>query len=169
MNNKKTKQLCIALMEADREETVIEILQDAGFWNKPTLWRYYGDYENNYNTIGNQQSRPDAALVEKCVNAVDARLMNECMMRGIDPESGQAPKTIREAVARFFEDRLDHRSSLAGRVTVWPRQKRAEIAKGITIASTGASPRNGKPCFTISDCGEGQTPKMMPENPPCSR
>lgn len=163
MNNKKTKQLCIALMEADREETVIEILQDAGFWNKPTLWRYYGDYENNYNTIGNQQSRPDAALVEKCVNAVDARLMNECMMRGIDPESGQAPKTIREAVARFFEDRLDHRSSLAGRVTVWPRQKRAEIAKGITIASTGASPRNGKPCFTISDCGEGQTPKMMPE------
>ena len=57
-------------MKADCEEKVIEILRDAAYWDKPTAWRYYGDYENNYNTIGNQQSRPDTALVEKCVNAV---------------------------------------------------------------------------------------------------
>ena len=150
-------------MKADREEKVIEILRDAAYWDKPTAWRYYGDYENNYNTIGNQQSRPDTALVEKCVNAVDARLMNECLVRGIDPESDEAPQTIREAVARFFDEGLDPDSSLAGRITVWSASKRTQIAKGITLAATGARPQEGKPCFTISDCGEGQTPEMMPE------
>ena len=150
-------------MEADREEKAIEILRDAGYWDKPTVWRYYGDYENNYNTIGNQQSRPDTALVEKCVNAVDARLMNECLVRGIDPESDEAPQTIREAVARFFDEGLGHDSSLAGRITVWSASKRTQVAKGITLAATGARPQKGNPCFTISDCGEGQTPEMMPE------
>lgn len=163
MNNEATKQLCIALMKADREETVIEILRAAGYWDKPGVWRYYGDYENNYNTIGNQMSRPDAALVEKCVNAVDARLMNECLVRGIDPESEHAPQTIREAVARFFDEQTNQDSTRAGRIAVWSAAKRTEVAKGITLAATGARPQQGKPCFTISDCGEGQTPEMMPE------
>ena len=150
-------------MKADREETVIEILRAAGYWDKPGVWRYYGDYENNYNTIGNQMSRPDAALVEKCVNAVDARLMNECLVRGIDPESEHAPQTIREAVARFFDEQTNQDSTRAGRIAVWSAAKRTEVAKGITLAATGARPQQGKPCFTISDCGEGQTPEMMPE------
>ena len=60
-------------------------------WDEAAAWRFFGDYENNYNTIGNQQSRSDAALIEKLVNSVDARLMNECMIRGVDPESALAP------------------------------------------------------------------------------
>ena len=89
--------------------------------------------------------------------------MNECLVRGIDPESDEAPQTIRGAVARFFDEGRDHDSSLAGRITVWSASKRTQIAKGITLAATGARPKEGKPCFTISDCGEGQTPEMMPE------
>ena len=69
-------QLCLALIAADSEQAVIDLLTKPGFWDDESAWRYYGDYENNYNTIGNQQSRPDAALVEKLVNSVDARLMN---------------------------------------------------------------------------------------------
>ena len=153
------KELCINLIEADTEERVIQLLKEHGYWDDPSLWRYYGDYENNYNTIGNQQSRPEAALVEKLVNSVDARLMNECLIRGIAPEGSDAPKNIRAAVASFFDDIADPNSSLAGQIKNWTDTKRTKIARAITLAATGAK---GNPCFTISDEGEGQTPEMMP-------
>src|SRR5437764_4720641 len=157
MDNDTVKELCLELIKADSEEAVIDLLTDAGYWQDETAWRYYGDYENNFNTIGNQQSRPDAALVEKLVNSEDARLTNECLARGINPELSNAPQTIREAVAAFFEDKANQHSSLAGRVSNWSDSKRTEIARGITLAATGHPPREGKPCFTISDHGEGQT------------
>lgn len=162
MNNTETQSLCLAILNSDTEQEVIQHLTDAGFWVDQAAWRYYGDYDNNFNTIGNQQARPDAALIEKLVNSEDARLMNECLVRSIDPESTSAPKTIREAVARFFDETLDPNSSLAGHVSNWSDTKRTSIARGITLAATGFPPREGKPCFTISDSGEGQTPDQMP-------
>jgi hypothetical protein len=163
MNNDETKKLCLALMEADTEIEVVNLLKNAGFWDEPGMWRYYGDYENNFNTIGNQQARPDAAMVEKLVNSEDARLMNECYVRGTHPEGPSAPQSIREAVALFFEGEKAKDSSLAGRVSEWPDAKRTQIARGITLAATGYTPKEGKPCFTISDSGEGQTPEKMPD------
>ena len=61
MENAKSMKLCLDLMHADKEEDVIAILKEADFWDNQDAWRYYGDYENNYNVIGNQMSRPDAA------------------------------------------------------------------------------------------------------------
>lgn len=120
------------------------------------------DRETNFNTIGNQQSRPDAALVEKIVNAVDARLMNECLVRGIDPEGLFAPKSIHEAGAQFFEDSVNPSSANVGQVRNWTKTQRTKVAEGITLAATGATAKEGNPCFTIADCGEGQTPETMP-------
>lgn len=162
MTENDSKKLCLALMRVDSEEEVICLLKDAGYWDKPDAWRFYGDYENNYNTIGNQQSRPEAALVEKLVNSVDARLMNECLVRGIDPESENASKSIQEAVARFFDNASEGKSSFAGRIRDWPDSKRTDIARGIALTATGAKPGSGNPCFTIADIGEGQTPEQMP-------
>jgi hypothetical protein len=48
------------------------------------VWRYFDDNENNFSDIGNQQSEATAALIEKIVNSVDARLMNACWQAGID-------------------------------------------------------------------------------------
>ena len=96
------EELCLALMHADSEDVVIALLRDAGYWDRPEVWRHYGDMENNWGTIGNQQSRPEAALVEKLVNSVDAHLIQACRLAGIDPEGRHAPSTIREAVAQFF-------------------------------------------------------------------
>ncbi len=76
-SDSKLKVHCLSLMEADSEEDVIDILTKVGHWNNPNVWRFYGDNENNFSTIGNQQSKPEAALVEKLINSVDARLMNE--------------------------------------------------------------------------------------------
>ena len=163
MNNGDAKELCLSLMRADTENEVIALLKKADFWDEQHAWRYYGDYENNFNTIGNQQARPDAAMVEKLVNCEDARLMNECNVRGIDPEGIAAPSSIRDAVALFFEGKKAPGSSLAGRISEWTDAKRTQVARGITLAATGFPPKEGKPCFTISDSGEGQSPERMPE------
>lgn len=160
MNNDQINELCLSLMRADTEKGVISLLKDVGYWNDDTVWRFFGDRDTNYNAIGNQQSRPDAALVEKLVNSVDACLMNECLAQGLDPESSSAPQTIREAVAQFYEEHPN--SPTAGLVREWRDSKRTDIARSITLAATGAKPGEGNPCFTISDRGEGQTPRMLP-------
>jgi hypothetical protein len=162
MQEQRAKKLCLDVLHAETEDAVIQLLKKAGYWDDANVWRYYGDYENNFNTIGNQQARPDAALVEKLVNAVDARLMGEALIRGIALEGQRAPSTIRQAVAVFFENSSSKTKSVAGRIREWVPSKRTEIARGITLSATGGKPPQN-PSFSIADCGEGQTPKMLPE------
>lgn len=162
MNNNQKKQLCLALMQADSEAEVIRLLSDVGYWDDKRVWRLYGDRENNFSTIGNQQNRPDAALVEKLINSVDARLMHECLARGINSESPAAPQSIRESVARFFEEGTSD-SIYRGQIGAWDNEKRRDVARGITLAATGMKVQDGDPCITIADTGEGQTPRKFPE------
>ena len=63
------------LLNADTEAEVVKILEDAGHWNDLSAWRYYGDKQRNWATVGNQQSKPDHALVEKLTNAIDTKLI----------------------------------------------------------------------------------------------
>ena len=162
MNEVQAKELCLALMKADSEDDVIRLLKEAGYWDLQPYWRFYGDRETNFNSAGNQQAKPDSALVEKIINSVDARLMNECLRRGIDPAGNAAPPSIREAVAAFYEDGATADKPHAGQMKYWSADKRTQIARGITLAATGSKPP-GKPCFSIADAGEGQTPEKMPD------
>jgi hypothetical protein len=164
MNNEQAKELCLNLIRADSEEAVISLLRQVGFWDDLRHWRLYDDNENNFSAIGNQKARPEDALVEKLINSVDARLIDECRRRGIDPECDDAPQSIREAVARYFDGEEAAASSTAGLLRNWSKSKRTDIAEGITLAATGSAPGQGNrnPCFTISDRGEGQTPEGMP-------
>jgi hypothetical protein len=146
------------LLKADAEQDVINILKQARYWEDPNVWRLFGDRENNFSTIGNQQSRPEAALTEKVVNAIDARLMSECMARGISPVSSAAPRSIKDAVSEFVSGKKFAGSS-GGSIQDWTNNQRREQSKGITVAVTGSKRR---PCVTISDTGEGQTPREMP-------
>lgn len=158
MTNEEVKQMCLSLLHADTEEEVIQILQQKGFWDAPELWRYYADKEDNFSVIGNQQSRPEAALVENVINQVDAVLMNKCWLRGISPEDSNAPKSVHEAVALYFASDAKKHNTF-GHIGYWPTQKRTDVSRNITIAATG---ERANPCFTISDAGEGQTPNAMP-------
>ena len=165
MTNDDVKKVTLKLLKADAEEEVIEILKRAGYWEDRTLWRLYGDKEGNFAQIGNQSSFSEAALVEKIVNSIDARLMSECRLLGIDPESDRAPQNLRNAIARFFGGGGvfgDHSGILAN----WAKAKRREQSGYITIAATGGRPRRGSKaknmCLTIADQGEGQTPKRLP-------
>ena len=161
MTNDQSKALALALLVADSEDTVIDLLKTAGYWDDPAAWRLVGDRDGNFATIGSQQSRPEAALVEKIVNSVDARLMNECLSRGIDPTSKNAPPSIRHAVSRFFEGR-EPDTQVGGTLQGWSQAKQREQSRYITIAITGVTARHGDPCITIADEGEGQTPLMVP-------
>ena len=158
-NNEEVKRLCLNLLHADSEEEVISILRKFGYWDDPKAWRLIGDREGNYSTIGNQQNKPEAALAEKVINSIDARLMNECLVNGIDPESQDAPGSIREAVARFFEGKETF-EDYGGTFQNWDTKRRREVSQGITVTVTGSRRR---PSITISDVGEGQTPNRMHE------
>jgi len=163
MTNEQIKKFCLSLLHADSETDVIQILKEAGYWDDPSCWRYYGDTENNYGQVGNQQARSDNAVVEKVINSVDASLIRRCFLAGIDPESHDAPESIRAAVAILYENEKPPISDSAGRISEWPDVKRLESAQEVTVAITGASARKGNPCITIADKGEGQTPSKMPD------
>jgi hypothetical protein len=157
-----THALALSLLHADSEAEVISILETHGLWEQEELWRLYGDRDGNFSVIGNQQSRPEAALVEKIVNSVDARLMNACSSAGIDATSDEAPKSIRDAVATFIQG-VEPDQAMAGLLRFWDGDRQLEESKSITLAVTGMKPREGMPCITISDAGEGQTPDRMPD------
>jgi hypothetical protein len=159
MENSKDKELCMKLLLADSEEEVISILKRSGYWENPKVWRLIGDREGNFSTIGNQASKPEAALTEKVVNAIDARLMNECLVRGIDPKGPNAPRNMRGAVSRFFDEK-EASDTTDWTIRKWDDKRRREVSEGITVVLTGDK---RKPSVTISDIGEGQTPEMMPD------
>jgi len=147
------KELCLRLAYADSEDGVISLLEESGYWNDESVWRCYGDNENNFSTIGNQQSNPEAALAEKIINSVDAVLISECLKRKIDPEGESAPQSITEALVQFF-------NIFEGILSNVSAQERSKLAENICLVATGAKTN---PSYAIIDRGEGQTPKRMPE------
>ena len=155
MTNGQIRDLCLALLHAEIESEVIEVLKTAGYWENPAAWRYYGDVENNWGQSGNQQSLAEAALVEKLVNSVDARLINECFVRGIDPQSDKAPRSITEAVARFFEGGTA-RSRRPASSRTGPMRRFVRLRRALPSAATGTRPTLN---LTIGDVGEGQSPR----------
>lgn len=77
------KQLCIDLMHADTEAEVIQLLRALGHWDNAGAWRYLGDQEFNYSSVGNQQSKAEQANIEKLIYSIDAKLMlAECLFSG---------------------------------------------------------------------------------------
>lgn len=161
MKNDDAKALCLALMRADREDEVVKLLADAGYWDDSDCWRYYGDDEMNWNRAGNQQARTDFAVNEKLVNAIDSRLMLECMRSGLRVDDPQAPSTIRGAVGHFIEKSSSEKlKTTSGRVEDWPADYRRKVAEGISVFTTGAA--DAKPCINVADLGEGHTPEAFP-------
>ena len=140
MNNEDCKRLCEALLRADSEDVVIDLLHTAEYWDRPELWRHYGDVENDWGQGGNQQSLAEAALAEKIVNSVDARLINKCRMSGIDPTGADAPKSVRSAVARFYENSKGEKIATGGLIEDWSDADTRKIAEEITLMRYRCTP-----------------------------
>lgn len=147
--------LAIGLASCESEKEIIDLLQKYSLWDNTGCWRAFGDNDNNWSTIGNQQSDADAALVEKIVNSIDALLMKECMIRGIEPTSDAAPKSIADALDTFF-------GITGGKIQNLTESERTNLAQNdIILAATGN--KGGDPNITIVDRGEGQSPRRMPD------
>jgi len=138
------KKLCDGLLRADSEAEVIELLKTAGYWDDPSCWRYYGDKEENWATVGNQQSRAEQALIEKLMNAVDTKLIAAARTAQLALSGPSAPQSVFAARSMLFGEELKNLEKLS---------------RSITVAATGKKTR---PCITIVDDGEGQTPAAMP-------
>jgi hypothetical protein len=136
------KELLSRLLAANTEDEVVKILKDVGYWDDPKVWRFYGDKQRNWATVGNQQSKPDHALVEKLTNAIDTKLIAAARIARIGPN---VPETIFKARDEFFSEQLKDIEALS---------------RSITVAATG---RRQRPSLTISDDGEGVTPSGMPK------
>lgn len=95
------KSLCLSLAKAESEQEVINIIRKAGYWDNQKNWKFYRGIENNFSVIGNQQSLPESAIVEKIINSVDAMLTRECLRRKIDPE---ACMQLLEMILSFLKD-----------------------------------------------------------------
>lgn len=164
--NEQVKNLALDLLSAENEAEVIEILKQHNLWDDSRHWRLYGDKEGNFSQAGNQQSYPEAALAEKLVNSIDARLQKKCLEAEIHPESENAPVSIRDAVARFYEGRSSA-SDEAGTLANWSSSQRTDEARNITLAATGNVRGRGKKpinmCLTVTDQGEGQYPSRLPD------
>ncbi|MGA3209130.1 MAG: hypothetical protein ABSE05_15085 [Syntrophales bacterium] len=144
------RTLFTKLFNSPTEEAVDLILQNNPIFQNQTNWRPYGDTESNFSVVENQQASSVAALVEKLTNSIDAMLMKKCYEAGINPKSPEAPKTMHEAVRKFYKyenfDLQTYRNS---------------VAEDIQILADPNSPRMNTSIF-IYDNGEGQCPQEFP-------
>lgn len=152
MNNNEIKQFTLKLINAEKEIEVIKVLKEYNFLNNDKYWRAFGDNENNFSIIGAQQSSPDAALVEKIVNSVDAVLIRNSLEKDINPEGKDAPKTITDALYTFF-------NIVEGKLSNVSKAARSDLSKNIQLIVTG---QKSAPNYCIVDKGEGQTPNRLP-------
>lgn len=140
------EQLFWELFNSPTENDVEKVLKKYNLLQSPTNWRPYGGNNNYFGVVDNQQSSPIPALIEKITNGIDAILMRLCQERGIDPRSESAPRSIEEAIQRFYPDHKNWDVSHA-------RQKQAE---SLQIIADGPK---GKTSLVIFDEGEGQLPE----------
>src|SRR3990167_8497119 len=146
MNHKKNKTILLDLLKCKAAEELEKIIKKEKLDEEG--WLFYGGRSNNVGTIDGQMHDADNALMEKVTNSIDAILMRRCYEEGIDPrDKNTAPKTMAEAIERFF----------GGKEKI--REKRSEFAKEwLRVTAEG---KRDRPTITIIDKGEGQQPNNI--------
>jgi len=152
----KMEKLFWDLFNAEDENVLHEIVLSNKLMANAENWFPYGgnsmEDRSNFSTFENQQPEPIPALVEKITNSIDSLLLKECRLSGVNPKSSEAPKTLKEAVEKYFRIKNGDFSEIA-------IGDRREIAENIQIIATGD---REKPNLLIYDNGEGQDPKDFP-------
>lgn len=143
------EQLFKDLFRAKTEDDLFQIIQNHPNTFAQANWHPLGENSSNYSIVKNQQANPIAALIEKITNSIDAILTKKCLEAGIDPKSLEAPRSIPEAIERFFGKEMRD----------WDMDKfRREQSKDIQIVADGPT-RNTS--VIIYDNGEGQHPEFF--------
>jgi hypothetical protein len=141
------QELFFSLYKARTEDEVDDVMTHyPEIFNNKSNWHPLGGDENMFGVVRGQQSNPIAAIVEKATNSIDAILVKRCYEAGIDPKSLEAPKSVEEAINKFFPENQQ-----------WDLQTfRRKQAEEIQVVADGP-PRNTS--IIIYDNGEGQRPE----------
>ncbi|MBP0496016.1 hypothetical protein [Roseomonas indoligenes] len=152
-----SKALCLSLLAAESEAEIQAIIEGDLLLRDPSHWKPLDGRETNFNVMSNQASDGGKALTELMTNMVDAVLMRHAYEKGIDPKGPAAPKTMYEAIDRLIKPLRGGKL-----VNLDPRDPwlRDFAQKNLVIGVTGAkSKKEGLPCYTFADNGEGQQPQ----------
>jgi len=150
-----SKELVTALLEADSEPEVLNVINSNKFMSNPDNWIPIAKSENNIATVNNQSADPTKALCEMLTNMVDAVLLRMATERGIDPRSYEAPKSIANAVETFLgwkDGRLTNGFDNMKEAGKW-------ASENLMVAFTGATNLATEPTLVFCDSGEGQHPE----------
>lgn len=142
------KELFQLLFNAPTEDDLDNVMHKYPVVFDRKNWVPLGHNESNYGIIENQQSNPIAALVEKVTNSIDALLMRKCIEQGINPKSTSAPKTMDDAIEKFYPDNKNWD------LATFRRKQAGEIQ----VVADGP-PRESS--VIIYDNGEGQHPEQF--------
>ena len=147
------KNLFLKLYQAQNEAELQKIIDSNPLFQDQSNWYPLGGNENNFATIENQQASAIGALIEKFTNSIDATLMKKCYELGIGPKSQDAPKTMQEAIEKFYGDKYQWLLS----------EYRKKQALNIQVIADGTIKlkhvRIYDTSLTIYDNGEGQHPE----------
>ncbi|MBI1768836.1 MAG: hypothetical protein HYR67_10720 [Bacteroidetes bacterium] len=143
------EQLFWDLYNSNSEEELSFIFEKNKILKNPKNWKPYGGRTGNFGTFESQQNHPVPALIEKITNSIDAILIKECKLKGIDPKSTDAPKTMSEAVELFYNVKN-------GEIGELSQTDRRKLAENIQLIAVGD---RIQPSLVIYDDGEGQNPE----------
>lgn len=155
------KALLDALLEAETAKEVDLILSKHGFDQDDHNWRPLGDTNNNRSVVQNQMGDSISALAEKATNAVDAVLMDRCLVAGDELTGPTAPQSLNKAIARYFFNKSEADGDdrfLANLHTYGSPTELTAIAQNMWIVASG---NKKKPSLSIVDNGIGQSPDMF--------
>lgn len=140
------EELFRKLFHAANESQLDNVIAEYPTVFKQANWFPYGQDESYFGVIENQQASPIPALIEKITNSIDAILMKRCYEEGIDPRTTGAPKSMEEAIQKFFPN---HKQ--------WdlPSFRRSQ-SENIQIIADGPKMDTS---LIIYDDGEGQHPE----------
>ena len=149
-------ETCLRLLKAETENAVQKILEANLSMRDPRNWRPLDNRETNFNITSNQASDGGKALTELMTNMVDAILLKHAFKKGIDPKSNGAPKTMYEAVDKLIKNMHGGKLVNLDPSDPWLREF---ASRNLVIGITGAkNKKEGLPCYTFVDNGEGQKP-----------
>ncbi len=155
-SSKDMEQLFWAIFNSRDENDLHKIVTTNHVLSDENNWFPYGGINksdrSNFATFENQQPSPIPALVEKITNSIDTLLLKKCRLEKINPKSTDAPKSMQDAVEKFFGIRNGDFSEI-------DEKKRREIAENIQIIATGD---RDAPNLMVYDNGEGQHPDDFP-------
>ena len=153
------KSLFLKLYQAQNETELQQIIDSNSLFQDQSSWYPLGGNENNFATIENQQASAIGALIEKFTNSIDATLMRKCYELGINPKSPEAPKTMQEAIERFYGEKYQWLS----REFIKEQAFNIQVIADGTARKEGMRARAGKIPYDTSlvvyDNGEGQHPE----------